>query len=151
MKLSAKLLVCSLVFTLLAATAYARFANPEEAIRYRKAVMVLIAQHFGHMAAVIKGQSAFNKTEFTRDARLVQTFAALPWEALTTPGSDKGDTDLKSSALTDQPDFMAAADAFEEEAALLVTIAEGGDLGEIKSRFGAVAQSCKACHNQYRR
>ena len=151
MKLFTKSLVYTLVIMTIFSVAYAQFTKPEDAVRYRKAVMVVIAQHFGAMGAVVKGQSALDKAEFARNAQLVQMLAALPWEAFTVAGSDKGDTDLKSSALKDQARFMTAADAFEDEAAMLVNIAEGGGIGEIKSQFGAVAKSCKDCHREYRK
>jgi cytochrome c556 len=151
MKRVTKMLLCVFLLTLVVGMAYAQFARPDDAIRYRKAVMVLIAQHFGRIGAVVKGERAYDATEVTQNARLIQTLSALPWEAAMTPGSDKGDTTLKASALKDQGKFMTAADAFEDEAATLTNAAESGDLNEVKAQFGAVAQSCKNCHKQFRK
>ena len=151
MKRVTKILVCAFLFTMIIGAAYAQFAKTDDAIRYRKAVMVLIAQHFGRIGAVVKGERAYDAAEVTKNAQLIQTLSALPWEASTVPGSDKGDTTLKSSVLKDQGKFMTAADEFEDEAATLTNAAESGDLNEVKAQFGAVAQSCKNCHKQFRK
>jgi cytochrome c556 len=151
MKNLSRTLIVVVIVVLAFGAAYAQFAKPEAAIEYRKSVMTLIGHHFGLMAAVIKGQNPYDKAEFERNAQLVQTLSTLPWEAFMTAGTDKGDTSLKSSALKDQSGFAAAAKAFENEAVKLVDTAAGGDLNAIKSQFGAVAQSCKNCHGQYRK
>ena len=38
----------------LTAVAAAQFANPDDAVNYRKAVMVMIGHHFKSMGAVVK-------------------------------------------------------------------------------------------------
>jgi cytochrome c556 len=49
--------------------AYAQFAKPEHAIKYRKAVMFLIAQHFGRMGAMVKEKIPYNQEIFARNAK----------------------------------------------------------------------------------
>ncbi len=130
--------------------AYAQFAKPEDAIRYRKSVMFLIAQHFGRMGAMVNEKMPYNKEVFARNALLVRTLASLPWEAAMVPGSDKGDTTLKSSIFAQQTEFNAVAKAFETETSKLVGTAQSDDFNAIKAQFGEVAKSCKACHSQFR-
>ncbi len=151
MKNAVRVLIGVCVVAVVFGAAYAQFAKPEDAIKYRKAVMTVIAQHFGRLGAVVKGDVPYDKAQSADNAQLVQTLSSLPWEAFVVPGSDKGDTTLKSSALEDQANFMSAAEAFQNETAKLAGAAGGGDLNSIKSQFGAVAQSCKSCHNQYRK
>jgi len=55
MKKLVKLSVCLIFVVVAVGGAYAQFAKPEDAIKYRKSVMFLIAQHFGRMGAVVKG------------------------------------------------------------------------------------------------
>ena len=55
--------------------AYAQFAKPEYAIKYRKAVMFLIAQHFGRMGAMVKEKVPYNQEVFAKNAMLVQTLS----------------------------------------------------------------------------
>ena len=136
---------------LLAAVAFAQFAKPEDAIKYRKAQMVLIAHHFGSMGAVVKGNTAYDAAEFAGNAASVEILAGLSWDAFLTPGSDKGDTRLNDTALKEPAKFMAAVDSFETETARLVNAADSGELDKIKPQFGAVASTCSNCHKQFRK
>ncbi|MDP2644501.1 MAG: cytochrome c [Desulfobacterales bacterium] len=130
--------------------AQAQFAGPDKAIKYRQAVMVLISEHFGRMGEVVKGKSAYDREHLAHDAALVNTLAAMPWEAFMVPGADKGKTKLKPEALREPAQFKKAARQLEVEAAKLLTTAGTGDLDAIKKQFGEVAKSCKECHGQFR-
>jgi cytochrome c556 len=131
--------------------AYAQFAKPEEAIKYRKAVMFLIVQHFKLMGAVVQGKAAYDKDTFSANADTLEMLATLPWDAMKVAGTDQGDTTL-SSAVFDKPSqFQKAAESFETESAMLADTAKGGDLGAIKAQFGKVAQNCKSCHTNFRK
>ena len=131
-------------------SAYAQFAKPEYAIKYRKAVMFLIAQHFGRMGAMVKEKIPYNQEVFSRNAMLVETLSRLPWEAAMVPGTDTGDTTLNASAFTQQNKFKEVAQTFETQATKLVSAAQSGDLISIKTQFGEVGESCKSCHSQFR-
>ena len=124
--------------------------KPEQAIKYRKAVMFLIAQHFGRMGAVVKGKSPYDKQTFKENAALVDTLSRQPWEAFMVQGTDKGDTTMSVKVYTQKSEFKAAADLFGKNTTQLVRAAEGGDLGAIKSQFGKVAANCKRCHKEFR-
>ena len=130
--------------------AYAQFAKPEEAVKYRKSVMFLIVQHFKRMGAVVQGKADYDKDAFSANAAAVEMLATLPWDAMMAPGTDKGDTRL-SSAVFDKPaQFKKAAESFETATAMLAGKAKGGDLNAIKAQFGKVAQNCKSCHTNFR-
>ena len=148
-----KMLQISFCFLLLAGAfgaAHAQFAKPEFAIKYRQSVMFLIAQHFGRMAAMVNEKAAYNKEVFEDNALLVQTLSRLPWEAFMVPGTDKGGTTLKSSAFEQQGKFNEVSQAFEKQIADLVNKAKSGDFDAVKTQFGEVGKSCKACHSQFR-
>ena len=66
------------------------------------------------------------------------------------PGSIKGKTKLKSSALREKDEFMAKAKIFETEIQELVKVSAGDDFNAIKAQFGEVAKNCKSCHQNYR-
>ena len=152
MKTVTRIAILAIIVALIGGVAYARFAKPQDAIQYRKAVMVLIGQHFKRMGAVIKGQAAFDPAAFTADAQLVETLARLPWEAALEPGTDRGDTTMSAAAFKQPEEFKAAAKAFEAATAQLTQAAiNGRDAGALKAPFGSVAQSCKACHKAYRK
>ena len=131
--------------------AYAQFAKPEEAIKYRKSVMFLIVQHFKQMGAVVQGKAAYDKDVFSANADTLEVLATLPWDAMKAAGADKGDTTL-SSAVFDKPvQFKKATASFEADTAMLAETAKGGDLAAIKAQFGKVAQNCKSCHTDFRK
>jgi cytochrome c556 len=151
MKIVIKSALIITAVAIIAGIAHAQFAKPEDAIRYRKSVMILIVHHFKQMGAVVQGKASYDKASFEDNAKLLHILSTLPWDAFMTPGSDKGDTDLKSSALKDKDAFMKVAKDFENATKDLMLAAAGGDLGKIKTEFGASAQSCKACHGPYRK
>jgi cytochrome c556 len=130
--------------------AYAQFAKPGDAVKYRKAVMFLIAQHFGRMGAMVKEKVPYHQEVFARNAAVVETLSRLPWEAVMVPGTDTGDTTLNASAFDQPAKFREVAQKFESETAKLLRVAQSGDFSGIKSQFGEVGKSCKACHSQFR-
>ena len=151
MKTMARFTVFVVVGVLLAGAAYAQFAKPEDAIKYRKSVMFMIAQHSKSMGAAVQGKAAYAQKFFAADAEVVKTLATLPWEAFLEPGTDKGDTTMSSAVFEKKDEFLKMAEAFQTDTALLASAAEGADLNGIKAPFNAVAQSCKACHKPFRK
>ena len=141
--------VCCAVLVGLTGESTAQFARTEDAIKYRQSVMFLIGQHFGRIAAVVQGREAYDKASLENNAVLVATFAQLPWDAFMVPGSDSG-TAMRSAALTDQAGFKTAGERSGDEIEKLARVAADGDLDAIRAQFGAVGQSCKACHDAYR-
>ena len=130
--------------------AYAQFAKPEYAVKYRKSVMFLIAQHFGRMGAMVKEKVPYNQEVFAKNAMLVKTFSGLPWQASMMPGTDKGDTTLNSEVFMKPAKFKEVSQNFENQTTKLVSVAQSGDFSGIKAQFGEVGKSCKACHTQFR-
>ena len=144
------ILVCFVFVAIAISGAYAQFAKPEYAIKYRKSVMFLIAQHFGRMGAMVKEKVPYNKEIFAQNAMLVETLSRLPWEAAMVPGTDSGDTTLNSEVLMKPAKFKEVSQNFETQTAKLVSVAQSGDFTGIKAQFGEVGKSCKACHSQFR-
>lgn len=147
-----KKIVATLVLVfVLGAVAYAQFATPEKAIKYRKAMMTLVVHHFGSMGTVVKGKVPYDAADFAAHATALQMVPNFGWDAFLSPGSDTGDTTMTSAALKNPEKFLAAADAFEAATAKLVAAADGGDLAKIRPQFGAVGQTCGGCHKQFRK
>lgn len=151
MRISRKVVICGIVLAAMGGLAFAGFHKPEDAIRYRKAVMTVIGQHFGRIAAVVKGQSPYSKDEVERNAAVLRTMSELSWEAVMMPGSDKGDTTLSALAMKEQDKFMVVAQQFESAVKKLEQTAKSGDFEAVKAQFGEVAKSCKTCHSTYRK
>jgi cytochrome c556 len=133
-----------------AAPAMAQFQKPEDAVKYRKATFTVMAAHFSRIGAMANGRVPFDAKVAADNAALVETLSRLPWDAFG-PGTDKGDTRALPAIWTEQAQFKAGADKFQAEAAKLNAAAKTGNLDAIKTAFGAVGQSCKACHDNYRK
>jgi cytochrome c556 len=150
MKKLSKLLFITIIGLLFFGLAYGQFAKPEDAIMYRQSVMTIIGHHVGQMGAVVTGKKPYEKQRFSHNASVMEPLSTLPWEAFMAPGSVKGKTKLKSSALREKDEFMAKAKTFETEIQKLVKVSAGDDFNAIKAQFGEVAKSCKSCHHDYR-
>jgi cytochrome c556 len=151
MRKTSMVVICAVVLAVMSGAGFAGFANPEQAIRYRKAVMTVIGQHFGRLAAVVKGQAAYDKNDVKHNAVVIRTMSDLAWQAAMEPGSERGDTTLKVSAMQEKDKFMTIARQFEKATQKLVDAADNGNLEAVKAQFGEVAKSCKTCHSNYRK
>ncbi len=128
--------------------AQAQFAKSEDAIKYRQATFTVMAAHFSRIGAVVKGEKPFNKEEVAANAAVVASLAHLPWQAFGA-GTEGGKSLPEIWKETDK--FKAGADKMEKAVAELNTAAKSGNLESIKKAFGAAGQSCKACHDNYRK
>ena len=133
-----------------AAQAQAPFAKTEDAIKYRKSALFVMAQHFGRIGPVVKGERPYNKDEVARNAAIAAELSTLPWDGFVA-GSDKGDTGAKPEIWSDMAKFKSAAEKMEKEIAKLAQVAKGGDLNAVKAQFGETGKACKACHDDFRK
>lgn len=130
--------------------ASAQFAKPEDAIKYRKAAFTVMAAHFGRIGAMANGRVPFDAKAAQENAEIALAMSKLPYAAFG-EGTDKGDTKAKPEIWKEQDKFKAAATKMQEEMAKLNAAAKTGNLDQIKAAFGPVGQSCKACHDSYRK
>ena len=128
--------------------AYAQFQKSEDAIKYRKAVFTVMANSFGKIGAVVKGESPYNKDEVAKNAAVVATISSLPWQAFG-PGTEGGKA--QSDVWSDNAKFKAAADKMQLAVADLNKAAQSGDLDNIKKTFGVAGASCKNCHDDFKK
>lgn len=134
----------------LAAPAMAQFQKPEDAIKYRKAALTVMATHFSRVGAMANGRAPFDAKVAADSMAIVETMSKLPWEAFG-PGTDKGDTRALPAVWTEQAKFKAASEKMQAEVAKLNVAAKTGNLDAIKAAFGAAGGSCKACHDDFRK
>ena len=149
-----KLLLVPIFITVLAITllspltAKAQFAKAEDAIKYRQSTFSVMGTHFSRIGAVVKGEKPFDKAEVAANAAVVASLAHLPWQAFG-PGTEGGKSLPEIWKESDK--FKVSSDKMQKAVAELNTAAKGGDLETIKKAFGAAGQSCKACHDNYRK
>lgn len=135
--------------TLLAVPAQAQFAKPEDAIKYRKAVMTLQGAHFGRIAAMASGRVPFDAAAAVENATVLEMVTRLPLAGFV-PGSDKGDTRAKPEIWSDTAKFKAVGEKLNADAVKLLAAAKSGNLDTMKAAVGPVGGSCKSCHDDFR-
>ncbi|BEI34870.1 cytochrome c [Polynucleobacter sp. HIN6] len=137
-----------------ASPAMAQFAKPEDAVKYRQSAFVLMGAHMGRLAAVVKGETPYNRDEVVRNAAVIGTLSSLPWQAFPA-GTESGKTPGKNDALpviwTENAKFKSAADRMQAAVAELNTAAQSGNPENLKKALGATSQTCKACHDDFRK
>ena len=144
-----KIIIPALFISLLSPlAAHAQFAKSEDAIKYRQSTFIVMAAHFSRIGAVVKGEKPFNKDEVAANAAVVTSLAHLPWQAFGA-GTEGGKSLPEIWKEADK--FKAGADKMEKAVAELNTAAKSGNLEAIKKTFGAAGQTCKACHDNYRK
>jgi len=134
----------------LAVPASAQFAKPEDAIKYRRASMTLMAAHFGRVAAMASGRAPFDAKLAADNAAVAEVISKLPWTAFV-DGSDKGDTRAKPEIWSDSGKFRDANEKLQGEMSKLASAARTGNLDSIKAAVGATAGACKACHDAFQK
>ncbi len=143
-------LALALAFGSLSAPAFAQFQKPEDAVKYRKAALTVMSTHFGRIGAMANGRAPFDPKVAAESAAIVETMSKLPWEGFVA-GTDKGETRALPAIWTEQAKFKEASERLQADTAKLNAAAKTGNLDAIKTAFGATGQSCKACHDAYRK
>ena len=121
----------------------------ENAIKYRKFNMSAMAAHTGALSL-----AGFGRVEHADHAPLhAKALADLvrQMRVLFPEGSGEGDTDALPLIWEEPEAFAEAVDAAEAAAGQLETAAATGDRAAVARGFKAVGESCKGCHDRYRR
>jgi hypothetical protein len=130
-------------------SAFAQFAKPEDAIKYRKASFSVMGTHFGRLGAMAQGKVPFDAKAAAENADIVASMAKLPWAAFV-DGSDTGDTKAKPEIWKQSAKFKEAADKLQAESTKLAAAAHSGKEDAFKAAFTATAGTCKSCHDDFR-
>jgi len=126
------------------------FQKPEDAIKYRQGAFRVMSAHFGALGAMANGRAPFDAAAASRHADVIALVSHLPFAGFV-PGSDKGETRAKPEVWTEQAKFKGNAEKMQEAVAKLATAAKTGNLDTMKAAFGPAAQTCKACHDDFRK
>jgi cytochrome c556 len=124
----------------------------EDQIRWRQSAYHTMAWSMARIKANVDG--TFNKDQVVEAANVIQAIANSKMGALYQPGSDKGkgwkETRLKSEFFG-SPDLGRIAGNFNAAANEMAKLAAAGDAGAVKAQFGKLGESCKACHDKFRK
>ncbi len=147
-------LCCSVVGAALVcamgAPAWAQFAKPEDAIKYRQGALFVMQQNFARVAGMAQGKLPWDAKMAADSASTAEFLSRLPWAAFV-EGSDKGgNTRAKPEVWKEKARFAEYADKMQSEMAKLAVVAKGGNVDALKPAVSAVAASCKSCHDTFR-
>lgn len=134
----------------MASPAAAQFQKPEDAVKYRQSAMTVMGNHFGRIGAMANGRVPYDAAQVNANADVVATMSRLPFVGFVegTAGTEKGRASAK--IWTERAKFDDSAKKMQDEIGKLVVAARTNNLDNVKTAFGAVGQSCKACHDDYR-
>lgn len=148
-----KTLIAGLTLAAITGSAAAQVVGKmEDQIRWRQSAYHTMAWSMARIKANVDG--TFNKDQVAEAANVIQAIANSKMGALYQPGSDKGrgwkETRLKSEFFS-SPDLGQIAGNFGAAANEMAKVAAGGDAGAVKAQFGKLGESCKACHDKFRK
>jgi cytochrome c556 len=122
----------------------------EQMLKYRKAVYQAIAWNFGPMAGMAQGKIPFDSTEFALRAGRVAALTPMLAESYGPESKDVSGSRAKPALWSNRADFDAKMRDLVERSATLAKVAGGGDEAKSKAAFFDAANTCKACHDEYK-
>jgi cytochrome c556 len=128
--------------------AFAQFQKPEDAIKYRQSAFTVMANSFGKIGAVVKGEAPYNKDEVAKNTAIVAMMSALPWQAFG-PGTEGGKA--QAEIWSDNAKFKSASEKMQLAVVDLNKAAQSGDLESIKKAYAAAGATCKNCHDDFKK
>ena len=147
------LTACLLIATLGAATpAVAASADEraEAATETRQGLLKVVGMYFGPIYAMARQQMPYDGELIATNAEKISELLAMIPDVFR---ADTREYDVDTEALADiwdnMDDFKAKAVASAEKAAALAATA-GDDQGATMQAFGAMGETCGACHDNYR-
>ncbi len=129
--------------------AAAQFQKPEDAIKYRQSAMALQGHHLGRVFAMANGRVPFDAKVAAEQIDVVAMLNRLQFSAFV-DGSDKGNTKAKPEIWSQKDKWAAAVTRSQDDVLKLVAAGRSGNMDQIKTAVGAVGQSCKGCHDDFR-
>ena len=136
------------IIMITASPAFAQFQKAEDAIKYRQSTFSVMATHFSRIGAVVKGEVPYNKEDVAKNAGIVVTLSTLPWQAF---GAGTEGGKAQPAIWTEGNKFKAGSEKMQTAVAELNQAAQSGNLESIKKAFSATGQTCKACHDDFRK
>ena len=143
------------VIALSLATLATAQVKPEEQIKYRQAGYSFMSWNMGKIKANVEGE--YNAKQVEAAANAIAGIANSGMGALYGPGTDKDIGNVKTRV---KPEFFdpkngenigKLATDFTAAANELAKVAATGDKAAVQKAFGQTGETCKACHDKYRR
>jgi cytochrome c556 len=134
-------------------TAVQAAEKPEDIVKYRQSVYNIIGWNFKPIGSMMKGETPFDAAAVARHAQYVEMLSkALPEGFAKGTGPDVvKNTEAKPEIWSKSAEFDTKMKDFQQESAKLAEVSKGGDQAAIKAQFGKTAETCKACHKEFRK
>lgn len=127
-------------------------AKPEQQIQWRQSVYQVLGWNSGRIKANVEGQ--YNKDEVVRAANAIAALANSGLGSLFGPGTETGkgwkETLVKPEFFKNPQKVSELAGNFNREANELAKLAATGDAAAVKTQFGNLNKTCKACHDDFK-
>jgi cytochrome c556 len=134
-----------------AVPASAQFAKPEDAVKYRQSALFVMSTHFGRIGAMANGRVPYDAAAAVQNAEIVAEMSKLPWAGFG-PGTDKVTPQrAKPEVWTEQAKFKEHNEKLVGETTRLLAAAKTNSLDNLKVAFSSTANTCKGCHDNFRR
>ena len=122
----------------------------QKTIEARQGLLKVVAQYFGPIVGIAKGQIPYDAALIEKNAGKVAQLAPMITDMFALDTSASGiETEAKAAIWADYADFSAKAATTAERAQALVAATAKGQGATMKA-FGALGASCKSCHDSYR-
>jgi cytochrome c556 len=144
-RISHRLVFASLC--LMASTVFA--AESEDIIKYRQNVMKAQGAHLAAAAAIIQGKVDFKNQLAGHVQALQATTKDIP--SMFPKGSDFGETKALDAVWQKNAEFQKLAKDTQQKVEALAKAVAANDSANYGARFKDVADSCKACHKDFRK
>jgi cytochrome c556 len=135
--------------TLLVTSVAAPAATPEDAIKYRKAVMTAMAGHVGAITLIFSGKVEHQEYLLSHAEALAA--ASEQTAKLFPPGSAEGQTEVQPLIWEEPERFARTAEDAKLAATRLREAVRSGDKAAVGQALKPVYDSCKDCHDRYRK
>lgn len=125
------------------------FQRADDAVEYRQGAFNVMSKHFGRIGAMVNGKMPFDAAVAQADADLLVTLSTLPWQGFKENTKDAA-SKAKPEVWTEMNKFKTGSEQMVTKLKDLQTAAKSGNLDTVKAAFGAAAQTCKGCHDNFR-
>lgn len=126
--------------------------KPEDQIKFRKAGYSFMSWNMGKIKSNLEG--TYDAAQVTAAANAIAGIANSGMGALFGAGTDKDvgsqKTRVKPELFQNMPEVGKLAGDFSGAANNLAKVAATGDAAAVKSAFGDLGKTCKACHDKFR-
>lgn len=107
-----------------------------------------LLRSFESMGTVVRGRDAYRPDVFARQAATLKADAGKPFANF--PAGSQANSRAKAEIWSQNARFKNEQATFLQRVDTLDAAARAKDMAAIRISYGAIAQSCKSCHDAFR-